>query len=214
MRRPLNFLLVGVGGQGTILASDILVQVGLAAGYQVKQAEVHGMSQRGGSVTSHVRWGERVYSPLVSAGEVDVLLAFEKLEALRYVGHLRRDALALVNLETIVPITVSSLGRHYPDDDTLRAALASVTTHAVYVDGPSIARSFGEPKVANAVLIGALSRLLADQALTGPDLTQATWLETLAGRVPPRSVELNRQAFLAGYEAGYRDAPAPRVEAR
>ena len=79
MKRTLNFLLVGVGGQGTILASDILARVGLAAGFQVKQAEVHGMSQRGGSVTSHVRWGERIYSPLVSAGEVDILLAFEKL---------------------------------------------------------------------------------------------------------------------------------------
>ena len=205
MKRPLNFLLVGVGGQGTILASDILVQVGLVAGYQVKQAEVHGMSQRGGSVTSHVRWGEHVYSPLVGAGEVDVLLAFEKLEALRYVTHLRRDALAIINTEAIVPISVSSLGGRYPDDDTLRAAFASVTSHAVYVDGPAIARSFGEPKVANSVLIGALSRLLADEGLTEPELTQSIWLEALAGRVPPRSVELNRQAFLTGY----RDALAP-----
>lgn len=218
MKRPLNFLLVGVGGQGTILASDILVQVGLAAGYQVKQAEVHGMSQRGGSVTSHVRWGERVHSPLVSAGEVDVLLAFEKLEALRYAGQLRYDALALINLEAIVPITVSSLGRHYPDDDMLRSAFASVTTHAAYVDGPTIARSLGEPKAANAVLIGALSHLLTDQALTGPELTRAIWLEVLAGRVPPRSVELNRRAFLAGYEARYEvernDALAPSVTAK
>ncbi len=214
MKRPLNFLLVGVGGQGTILASNILVQVGLAAGYQVKQAEVHGMSQRGGSVTSHVRWGERVYSPLVGAGEVDVLLAFEKLEALRYVGQLRYDALALINLEAIIPITVSSLGLHYPGDDMLRSAFARVTAHAFYVDGLSIARSFGEPKVANAVLIGALSHLLADLALTGPELTRAIWLEALAGRVPPRSVELNRQAFLAGYEAGRSDVPAPSVRAR
>jgi indolepyruvate ferredoxin oxidoreductase beta subunit len=198
MKRPLNFLLAGVGGQGTILASDILVRVGLAAGYQVKQAEVHGMSQRGGSVTSHVRWGELVYSPLVGAGEVDVLLAFEKLEALRYLAHLRPDALALINLETIVPITVSSLGLHYPDDDALRTAFASVASHAVYIDGPAIARGLGEPKVANAVLIGALSRLLDEQTLVGPELTQAIWLEVLAGRVPPRSVDLNRKAFLAG----------------
>jgi indolepyruvate ferredoxin oxidoreductase, beta subunit len=204
MKRLLNFLLVGVGGQGTILASDILVQVGLAAGYQVKQAEVHGMSQRGGSVRSDVRWGERVYSPLVGAGEVDVLLAFEQLEALRYVGHLRRDALALINLETIVPITVSSLGRHYPDEDMLRSAFARVTPHTVYLDGPSIAQSCGEPKVANVALIGALCYLLEDQALTGPEVTQGIWQEVLAGRVPPRSLELNRQAFLAGYQAGYR----------
>lgn len=198
MKRTLNFLLVGVGGQGTILASDILARVGLAAGFQVKQAEVHGMSQRGGSVTSHVRWGERIYSPLVSAGEVDVLLAFEKLEALRYLPHLRPDALALINLETIVPITVSSLGLHYPDDDALRTAFESVASHAVYIDGPAIARGLGEPKVANAVLIGALSRLLEERALAGPELTQVIWLEALAGRVPLRSMDLNRQAFLAG----------------
>lgn len=198
MKRPLNFLLVGVGGQGTILASDVLVRVGLAAGYQVKQAEVHGMSQRGGSVTSHVRWGEQVYSPLVSAGEVDVLLAFEKLEALRYLAHLRHDALAVINLETIVPITVSSLGSRYPDDDVLYTAFARVTAHAVFVDGPAIARGCGEPKAANAVLLGALSRLLEEQSLTDAALTEAIWLEVLAGRVPPRSVDLNRQAFLAG----------------
>src|SRR6478735_9568036 len=143
MKRPLNFLLAGAGGQGTILASDILVRVGLAAGYQVKQAEVHGMSQRGGSVTGHVRWGELVYSPLVGAGEVDVLLAFEKLEALRYLAHLRPDALALINLETIVPITVSSLGLRYPDGDMLREAIANVTSHAVYMDGPGIAGELG-----------------------------------------------------------------------
>ena len=198
MKRPLNFLLAGVGGQGIILASDILVRVGLAAGYHVKQAEVHGMSQRGGSVTSHVRWGELVYSPLVGAGEVDVLLAFEKLEALRYLAHLCPDALALINMETIVPITVSSLGLRYPDGDMLREAFANVTSHAVYMDGPGIAGELGEPKVTNAVLIGALSRLLDEQTLVGPELTQAIWLEVLAGRVPPRSVDLNRKAFLAG----------------
>jgi indolepyruvate ferredoxin oxidoreductase, beta subunit len=201
MKGPLNFLLVGVGGQGTILASDILARVGLAAGYQVKQAEVHGMSQRGGSVTSHVRWGEVVYSPLVGAGEVDVLLAFEKLEALRYLTHLRQDALALINLETIIPITVSSLGMHYPDDDLLRTSVAGVTSHAAYVDGPAIARGLGEPKVANTVLIGVLSRLLESPALTSPPLSQAVWLEVLAGRVPPRSMNLNRRAFLAGRES-------------
>ncbi|MGO8948595.1 MAG: indolepyruvate oxidoreductase subunit beta [Ktedonobacterales bacterium] len=201
MKRPLNFLLVGVGGQGTILASDILVRVGLAAGYQVKQAEVHGMSQRGGSVTSYVRWDEVVYSPLVGEGEVDVLLAFEKLEALRYLAHLRQDALALINLETIIPITVSSLGLHYPDDNVLRAAFASVTSHAVYVDGPAIATVFGEPKVANTALIGALSRLLEEQAPPSPELTQSIWLEVLAGRVPPPSVDLNRLAFFAGRDS-------------
>jgi indolepyruvate ferredoxin oxidoreductase beta subunit len=198
MKLPLNFLLAGVGGQGTILASDILARVGLEVGYQVKQAEVHGMSQRGGSVTSHVRWGEVVHSPQVSRGEVDVLLAFEKLEALRYLAHLRQDALALINIETIIPITVSSLGLHYPDDETLKRALSGVTSHAYYVDGPAISRGIGEPKVANVVLIGALSRLLEELVPTAPELTPAIWLEVIAGQVPSRLMDLNRQAFFAG----------------
>lgn len=201
MNQPLNFLLAGVGGQGTILASDILARAGLAAGYQVKQAETHGMSQRGGSVTSYVRWGPVVYSPLVGAGEVDVLLAFEKVEALRYLNHLRQQALALINMEAIIPVTVSSLGQQYPDDDFLRAAFAKITAHAVYVDGPGIARRLGEPKVANSVLLGALSRLLEDRALIGAELKEADWLEILTGRAPSRSIDLNRQAFLAGRHA-------------
>jgi indolepyruvate ferredoxin oxidoreductase beta subunit len=211
MKRPLNFLLVGVGGQGTILASDILVRVGLAAGCQVSQAEVHGMSQRGGSVTSQVRWGEIVYSPLIGAGEVDVLLAFEKLEGLRYLTYLRQDALAVVNVETIVPITVSSLGQQYPEDDVLRTAFASVTSHAVYVDGPGIAGELGQPKVANTVLIGALSWLLEEQALIEPCLPQAIWLEVLAERVPPRSEDINRHAFLAGRRSVVEPASGTRL---
>jgi indolepyruvate ferredoxin oxidoreductase beta subunit len=108
MKKTINFLLAGVGGQGTILASDVLVNVGLSAGYQAKQAEVHGMSQRGGSVTSFVRWGEVVHSPLVGAGEVDVLLAFEKLEALRTLNQLRPGGVALINNQAIEPLTVIS----------------------------------------------------------------------------------------------------------
>ncbi len=201
LRQPLNFLLAGVGGQGTVLASRILAHVGLASGYQVKQAEIHGMSQRGGSVTSQVRWGERVYSPLVGAGEVDVLLAFEKLEALRWLHHLCRSGLALINLETIVPVTVSSLGHHYPDDGACRAALAASSAHAVYVDGPGIARGLGHLKVANTVLIGALSRLLEDRAMTGPTLSEAVWLDVISSQVPHVYAEINRQAFLAGRSA-------------
>src|SRR5512137_935945 len=116
MRDTINFLLAGVGGQGTILASDVLVNVGLTAGYQAKQAEVHGMSQRGGSVTSYVRWGETVYSPLVGAGEVDVFLSFEQAEALRNLEQLRPGGLAVISLETIKPVTVTSGGQPYPDE--------------------------------------------------------------------------------------------------
>lgn len=200
MNNTLNFLLAGVGGQGTILASDVLVNVGLAAGYQAKQAEVHGMSQRGGSVTSFVRWGPVVYSPLVGAGEVDVFLAFEKVEALRNLAQLRPGALAVINLQAIKPITVTSGGQPYPDDDRLRAAVAQVTDQAVYVDGERIATELGNVRAANVVLLGALSALIEHSGLT-PELTSEDWLKVIVERVPAKYVDLNRKAFQAGREA-------------
>jgi indolepyruvate ferredoxin oxidoreductase beta subunit len=199
MSNTINFLLAGVGGQGTILASDVLVNVGLAAGYQAKQAEVHGMSQRGGSVTSFVRWGEAVYSPLVGAGEVDVYLAFEKAEALRNLGQLRSGALAVVNLQEIRPVTVTSGGQPYPDDDRLRAKIAEVTEQAVYVDGERIATELGNGRAANVVLLGALSALIERSGLA-PELKPDNWLAVIVERVPAKYVELNRRAFQAGRE--------------
>jgi indolepyruvate ferredoxin oxidoreductase beta subunit len=201
MRDSTNFLLAGVGGQGTILASDVLVNVGLAAGYQAKQAEVHGMSQRGGSVTSFVRWGRKVYSPLVGGGEVDVLLAFEKAEALRNLNQLRPDALALINLVAIEPVTVTSGGQTYPDDDTMRSKIALVTKNVVYLDGEAVASELGIIKAANVVLLGALSALMEREGLTGVELPVEVWLSVITGRVPPKFVELNRQAFRAGRKA-------------
>jgi indolepyruvate ferredoxin oxidoreductase beta subunit len=198
MRDIINFLLAGVGGQGTILASDVLVNVGLAAGYQAKQAEVHGMSQRGGSVTSFVRWGHVVYSPLVGAGEVDVFLAFEKAEALRNLNQLRQGALALVNLAAIEPVTVTSGGQPYPDDASLHQKISEVTSQAVYVDGEAIAQGLGNIRAANVVLLGALSALMERQGLTGAELSADTWLKVIIQRVPPKYVELNREAFYAG----------------
>ncbi len=200
MRDTINFLLAGVGGQGTILASDVLVNVGLAAGYQAKQAEVHGMSQRGGSVTSFVRWGKVVYSPLVGAGEVDVFLAFEKAEALRNLSQLRMGALALINLAEIEPVTVTSGGQPYPDDATLHQKIAAVTDQAVYVDGEATAMELGNVRAANVVLLGALSALMERQGLTGEECTTDTWLKIITQRVPPKYVELNQKAFQAGRE--------------
>jgi len=201
MRDMINFLLAGVGGQGTILASDVLVNVGLAAGYQAKQAEVHGMSQRGGSVTSFVRWGKVVYSPLVGAGEVDVLLAFEKAEALRSLGQLRPAALALVNLAAIEPVTVTSGGQPYPDDATLHGKIALVTDKAVFIDGEGIASGLGNVRAANVVLLGALSALMERDGLTGAEVSAQAWLDVITTRVPAKYVELNRKAFEAGRQA-------------
>jgi indolepyruvate ferredoxin oxidoreductase beta subunit len=201
MKESINFLLAGVGGQGTILASDVLVNVGLAAGFQAKQAEVHGMSQRGGSVTSHVRWGEVVYSPLIGAGEADVLLAFEKLEALRSLKAMRPGALALVNMQVIEPLTAISGDQTYPSDEALRKIFAQVTSHVEYINGEEIAGTLGNLKVANVVLLGALSALLERGGQAGAGLNPEVWLKVITERVPAKHVELNRKAFQAGREA-------------
>jgi indolepyruvate ferredoxin oxidoreductase beta subunit len=201
MKEPINFLLAGVGGQGTILASDVLVNVGLAAGFQAKQAEVHGMSQRGGSVTSHVRWGKVVYSPLIGAGEADVLLAFEKLEALRSLKAMRPGALVLVNMQVIEPLTAISGDQAYPDDESVRAAFARLTPNVEYINGEEIAGLLGNLKVGNVVLLGALSALLERGGQAAVGLTPEVWLKVITERVPAKHVELNRKAFQAGREA-------------
>lgn len=201
MRDTINFLLSGVGGQGTILASDVLVNVGLAAGFQAKQAEVHGMSQRGGSVTSHVRWGKVVYSPLVGAGEFDVYLAFEKVEALRQLGQLRRGALVVVNMQAIEPVTVTSGLQAYPDDERLRSAIGQVTEKAVYIDGAEIASRLGNVRAANVVLLGALSALVERDGAFGETLPPEIWMKVIGERVPAKSLALNTAAFASGREA-------------
>jgi indolepyruvate ferredoxin oxidoreductase, beta subunit len=201
MKDRLNFLLAGVGGQGTILASDVLVNVGLTAGYQAKQAEVHGMSQRGGSVTSFVRWGKVVFSPLVGAGEVDVLLSFEKLEALRTLNQLRSDAVVLINNQVIEPLTVISGDQKYPSDEVIKEAFAKVSSQVEFIDGEEIAKSLGNSRVANVVLLGALSALLERDGVAGSELTSESWLTIITDRVPKKHVELNHNAFQAGRNA-------------
>jgi indolepyruvate ferredoxin oxidoreductase beta subunit len=189
-----NFLLAGVGGQGTILASNILAEVGLAAGYDVKKSEVHGMAQRGGSVNTHVRWdAQHVYSPLIGLGEADVLLVFEAAEALRYAEFLRPGGVAVVNRLVIKPITVSSGGAHYPTEEELLATYRQLTDRLHMVPGTAIAEEMGNPRAANVVLLGATSTFL--------DLPVETWLGVIEARVPPKHVELNRKAFLRGRQA-------------
>ncbi len=197
MNETINFLLAGVGGQGTILASDVLVNLGVAAGLQAKQAEVHGMSQRGGSVTSHVRWGRQVYSPLIGAGEVDVMMAFEQAEALRSINLLRRDALVLVNEEAIKPLTVTSGGQPYPEAEHVVDVYKQATTNAYFIPASQIALDAGSSKAANVVLLGALSKLLEDKV----NLSTEQWLEVIMERVPKKFAELNKQAFMMGRDA-------------
>jgi indolepyruvate ferredoxin oxidoreductase beta subunit len=189
-----NFLLAGVGGQGTILASDVLAGVALAAGLDVKKSEVHGMAQRGGSVNTHVRWNsDRVYSPLIGLGEADVLLVFEEAEALRYAEYLKPDGVAIVNQDAIKPITVTSGGAHYPSEEEVASIYATLTGRFCLIPGTTLAQELGNARAANVVLLGALSTFL--------DIPADTWLDAIESRVPPKYIELNRRAFLRGREA-------------
>ena len=198
MRPEINFLLVGVGGQGTLLASNVLALVGVGAGFDVKKAEVHGMAQRGGSVSSHTRWGEKVRSPLIGRGEVDYLVGFEKLEAMRYVEMLRPDGKVIVGEMCIPPLSVSSGAETYPDDGEIRRFLSEVTDHVHFVSSLALAETVGNIRAHNVVVLGALSSLIAEVA-------PQVWLDVIAAAVPERFVEVNRRAFQVGREAGLAD---------
>ncbi len=184
-----DIALVGVGGQGTILASDILAELGMRAEYDVKKAEVHGMSQRGGSVVSHVRWGKQVHSPIIPAGGADVLVAFEKMEAARYAALLSPTGVVVVNEHAIEPLTVITGGAHYTTDEEIASAYGP-NQRVLWVDGAQVAADLGNPKVANVVLLGVLSKLVG--------LPMSDWETVLTLRVQQRHLEVNRKAFAAG----------------
>ena len=193
----INFLVTGVGGQGALLASNILADVGVRSGYDVKKSEVHGMAQRGGSVNSTVRWGEVVYSPLISQGEADYLLALEKLEALRYLEMLRPGGTAVVGNLGIPPLSVSSGDDIYPNDEQVRQVLSQVTDDYHLIPSVHLAEELGNARAHNVVLLGALSTFIDD---VPPDV----WLQSIEEHVPKRFVELNKQAFQAGREARFK----------
>jgi indolepyruvate ferredoxin oxidoreductase beta subunit len=196
----IKIVLVGVGGQGTILASDILTELGLRMGHDVKKAEVHGMSQRGGSVISHLRWAPEVFSPIIPVGEADVLVSMEKMEALRYVEMLKPGGVVLVNDHAIEPLTVITGGGHYPTDDEIAERLGRVAKAVYWIDGVRIAQDLGNIRIANVVMLGVLSALL-------DDIPKERWLEVLDVRVPPKHRALNHQAFEAGRNAQLAAAP-------
>lgn len=185
-----NIVLVGVGGQGSVLAGQIIARVAMLAGLSVATSEVHGMAQRGGSVFSTVRYGSEALSPAVPEGEADVLLAFEKLEALRYLNYLKVDGLALVNDQRIVPSVESLKLAPYPDDKTIEEALRRRTEHVLIVPGLEIAQELGNPALANTVMLGALSNFL--------DLPHAEWRQAITELVPSQTLELNLLAFAEG----------------
>ena len=188
-----NIFLSGVGGQGTILASNILGQVLLNAGYDVKKAEVHGMAQRGGDVTTHFRFGEKVYSPLITQGDVDFLVSFELLEALRYIDWIKPDGKVILNNHTILPPTVSLGKAKYPRD--IDKTFKKYFKENVWIiDGHEIAKGLGNIQVSNVVLIGALSNFF-------PDLKARQWKDAIKGLLPAKLHEINVRAFDLGKKA-------------
>ena len=188
--RPLNFVLVGVGGQGILLSSDILCMVGMASGYDVKKTDVHGMAQRGGSVISHVRLAETVYSPVVPVGAADYLLAFEKLEACRWAHYLHKDGVAVVNDQAIPTLALAATTAKYPNDDEVGSILSARSREYRLLPAGELAVELGTQRVANVILLGALSAFL--------DIDAEVWQEAIGSRVPPKARALNREAFEVG----------------
>ena len=185
-----NVMIVGVGGQGTLLTSRIIGKTAMEMGYDVKISEVHGMAQRGGSVVTFVRFGEKVNEPVVEEGQADVIIAFERLEALRYAHFLKKDGVLVVNDCRIDPMTVVIGAKEYPEN-IIEGLCAK---HNVYaIDGQKIALELGNSKVLNSVVLGHAAGFIGFE--------RDVWLDVVASTVPQKTVEINKKAFIRGYEA-------------
>ena len=191
--RVTNIFLSGVGGQGTILASNILGEVFLKAGYDVKKSEVHGMAQRGGDVTTHFRFGKKVYSPLIKYGDVDFLISFELLEALRYVNWVKPEGKIIINKQAILPPAVSLGQMEYPGDIE-KTFKKYFKDHAWIINGQEIARKLGNIQAANVVLIGAFSNFF-------PEFKEEQWTGAIQALLATKLHELNIKAFYEGRKA-------------
>jgi indolepyruvate ferredoxin oxidoreductase, beta subunit len=189
-----NILLVGVGGQGIILGSNLLAQLGLKLGLDVKKSEIHGMSQRGGSVESHVRLSPKVLSPLIPKGEADFVVAMEGSESLRHPDFPAKDATLIVSTLRVVPPSVTTGKEGYPSVDAIEGELRRHFDSVFMLDVPKILREVGNPRTANIVQLGCLSAFLP--------WPEEVWLETLKENLPPKILEVNLKAFGKGREAG------------
>ncbi|HXZ37332.1 MAG TPA: indolepyruvate oxidoreductase subunit beta [Thermodesulfobacteriota bacterium] len=189
-KKGLKFLISGVGGQGTVLASDILSDVGISSGYDVKKSDILGLAVRGGAVVSHVRWAEKVYTPVMEEGSADYLIGFEWLETLRRIAYVHPGGTILVNDCRMDPISVSSGEAEYPDRERILTLLEKTAKNVVVIPGLQTALDLKEARVLNIVMMGALSGLLA----TDPKF----WEEVIQRRVPKRFLDLNREAYRRG----------------
>ena len=183
-----NIMIVGVGGQGTLLASRILGNTVINEGYDVKVSEVHGMSQRGGSVVTYVKYGEKIYSPIVDCGEADIILAFEMLEAYRALPYLKKGGKMIVNTQSIDPMPVIIGAMEYPEN--IKEKLAD-KIDLLPVDALGLAKEAGNAKAVNVVLIGVMAKLT--------DIPYENWIETIKTTVPPKFLDVNLKAFDLGY---------------
>ena len=185
----MNIMVVGVGGQGTLLTSRIIGKTALNEGWDVKMSEVHGMAQRGGSVVTFVRFDKKVYEPVCEEGTVDVLISFERLEALRYAHFLKKDGILIVNDTRIDPMTVVIGAKEYP-----QGIIEGLTkSHKLFtIDAGKIAKEIGNSRVTNTVVLGLAAKHIG--------FDEGKWLETLTSTVPPKTVDINVKAFKAGYE--------------
>lgn len=186
----MNIMIVGVGGQGTLLASRILGRVAIKKGYDVKVSEVHGMSQRGGSVVTYVKFGDKVYSPIIDKGEADLILAFELLEAYRALPFAKKDGKILVNRQEMNPMPVITGAMKYPDNIEEKLS-AKVEVKAI--DALPLAEQAGTIKAVNVVLIGSLAKSM--------NVEKEVWIEAIKECVPPKFLEMNLKAFELGYNA-------------
>jgi indolepyruvate ferredoxin oxidoreductase beta subunit len=186
----MDILIVGVGGQGTLLASRILGNLAVNAGYDVKLSEVHGMAQRGGSVVTHERFGEKVYSPVIDEGSADMILAFEKLEGLRWACRLKKNGGMFINTQQISPMPVVNGAEKYPCD--VEERIRREVPGAVFIDALSLAKEAGNEKAVNTVLIGALARNMR--------IEKQLFIDAIKETVPEKLLDVNLKAFEKGYE--------------
>ena len=183
-----NIMIVGVGGQGSLLASKLLGRLLLTRGYDIKVSEVHGMSQRGGSVVTYVRFGDKVYSPIIDKGEADFIVSFELLEAARYTEYLRPEGRIITNTQQINPMPVITGAATYPEALVEKMQAAGIAIDAI--DALALAEEAGSAKAVNLVLLGRLSKYF--------DFSEAEWMEAIEKSVPPKFLELNKKAFALG----------------
>ena len=189
MMKTTNLMIVGVGGQGSLLASKLLGRLLVDEGFDVKVSEVHGMSQRGGSVVTYVRFGEKVYSPVVAEGEADFIISFEKLEGARYVSRLKEGGKIIVNTQQIDPMPVVIGAAEYPENILEELSAKGIAIDAF--DALALAEEAGSSKAVNIVLMGRLAKYL--------DIPYEKWMEAIAKSVKPQFVEINKKAFDLGY---------------